>query len=61
MGWTVLGAKPGGGRDFQHNSNGALRPAQPALQRVPGYSREYSIRGVALNIPPNLTSKLKEE
>ena len=38
-GWTVRGSNPGGGRYFPHLSRLALRPTQPPVQQVLGFSQ----------------------
>jgi len=40
------------GRDFPHPSKLAMGPTQPPIQWLPGLSRGYSGRGVALTSHP---------
>jgi len=47
------------GGDFLHPSRPVLGPTQSPIQWVPGLSREYSGRGVALNTPPS-SAEVKE-
>jgi hypothetical protein len=49
------------GRDFQHSSKPALGFTQPPIQWVPGFSRGYSGRCVALTTNPDLELRLKKE
>jgi len=48
------------GRDFPHLSRPALGPTQPPIQWVPGLSRAYSGRGMALITQPPSSAEVKE-
>jgi hypothetical protein len=47
----------GGGRDFLHLRRLALEPTQPAMQWVPGHSRQQRSWGVALTTHPFLAPR----
>jgi hypothetical protein len=53
-------SNPDGGRDCPHVSRPNLGPNQPHTQWVPGLSRGYSGRGVALTTLPHLAPRLKK-
>ena len=50
----------GGGRDFPHRFRPSRGPTQPPIQWVPGLSRGYCGRGVALTTHPPSSAEVKE-
>jgi hypothetical protein len=49
------------GRDFPHSTRPAVGPTYPPVQWIPGISRGWGGRGVALTILPCQGPKLKKE